>query len=188
MSWATSSLVSRLRDTTRRPGAIPAQLTRMRSMPLAARALSSAASTDDSDETSQVQYTAPISAATASPRAAFMSKIATLAPAARNMRAVASPRPEAPPVTMAAVSGPILMARSSSGGHSCWCCLPAEFHARQWASSPCAACIEGPFHRPCAVADLAPVPRRRHHDHGAQIDPFLCRRERDGAGSPVDHR
>ena len=51
-------------------------------------------------------------AATASPAAAFMSKIATLTPLAAKARAVASPRPDAPPVTIAGVVESTIM----SGG------------------------------------------------------------------------
>jgi hypothetical protein len=61
-----------------------------------------AASTLSSDSTSHWQNTAPVSAAAASPCSAFKSKIATLAPAARNAFTVARPRPDAPPVTTAA--------------------------------------------------------------------------------------
>ena len=46
----------------------------------------------------------PMACATSSPFSAFMSKIATLAPAAARASALARPRPEAPPVTTAAVS------------------------------------------------------------------------------------
>src|SRR5258708_34054264 len=43
-----------------------------------------------------------MSIATSAAAFALTSKIATLAPASANMRAVAAPRPEAPPVTIAA--------------------------------------------------------------------------------------
>jgi hypothetical protein len=42
----------------------------------------------------------PISLATASPRSTCRSAMTTLPPCAASMRAVPSPRPEAPPVTM----------------------------------------------------------------------------------------
>ena len=51
-----------------------------------------------------LQKMPPISLAVASPASALMSKIATFAPAFASARAVAWPRPEAPPVTTAAVS------------------------------------------------------------------------------------
>ncbi len=81
---------------------VPAQLTRTRSWPWAARALAKPASTSSSEVTLTLQNTPPISLATASPLASFMSKIATLTPWAARARAVASPRPDAPPVTTAA--------------------------------------------------------------------------------------
>jgi hypothetical protein len=81
---------------------VPAQLTRIRSWPWAARAFSNPASTSSSDVTLTLQNTPPIALATSSPLASFMSKMATLTPWAAKARAVASPRPEAPPVTTAA--------------------------------------------------------------------------------------
>ena len=103
MSWARISPVSFLRDTVFWPVAMPAQLTVRRSWPWAARALSKAAATEASSVTSTWQNTPPISAAIASPFSAFRSNRATLAPVAAMARAVPSPRPEAPPVTTAAM-------------------------------------------------------------------------------------
>ena len=80
---------------------VPAQLTRMRSWPCAARALAKPASTSASEVTLTLQKTPPISLASASPFSAFKSKIATLTPFAASARAVAAPRPDAPPVTTA---------------------------------------------------------------------------------------
>ena len=83
---------------------VPAQLTRMRSWPLAARALAKAASTSSSLVTLHGQKTPPpiswqqrlgLGLLT------FRSKMAILTPCAASARAVASPRPEAPPVTTA---------------------------------------------------------------------------------------
>ena len=91
-----NSPVSRFFDTVRMPGAMPAQLTRMRSTPFAARASARAFATEASSVTLATQKTAPISRATSSPRSAFMSKMATLAPSAASSRAVPSPKPEAP--------------------------------------------------------------------------------------------
>ena len=80
----------------------PAQLTTMRATPWASRALATAASVPGPSVTSQTTPRPPISLATASAFSMFMSKMETLAPAAANARAVASPNPEAPPVTIAA--------------------------------------------------------------------------------------
>ena len=81
---------------------VPAQATRIRSWPWAARAFSNAASTCSSEVTSTLQNTPPISPATFSPVVSLKSKMATLTPLAASAREVASPRPEAPPVTTAA--------------------------------------------------------------------------------------
>ena len=85
------------------PVAMPAQLTVSRSWPCAARAFSKAEATEASSVTSTWQKTPPISAAMASPFSEFRSNRATLAPVAAMARAVPSPRPEAPPVTTAAM-------------------------------------------------------------------------------------
>ena len=82
---------------------VPAQFTRMRSCPIAARALAKPASTLSSLVTFTSQNTPPISAATASPFSFCMSKMATFTPLAASARAVAAPRPEAPPVTTAEI-------------------------------------------------------------------------------------
>ena len=74
----------------------------MRSWPWAARAFSKPASTSASKVTLTLQNTPPMALATSSPLFSFISKMATLTPWAANARAVASPRPEAPPVTTAA--------------------------------------------------------------------------------------
>src|SRR3712207_4837213 len=116
-SCGISSPVSRFFETVRLPGAMPAQLTRMRSMPFAARASASAESMEASSVTSALQKTAPISWATSPPRSAFISRMATFAPLAASMRAVASPRPEAPPVTMAAINLSSFIAFLPESGH-----------------------------------------------------------------------
>ena len=59
---------------------VPAQLIRIRSWPMAARALAKPASTCSSLVTSTAQKTPPSSAASASPEASFMSNSATLTP------------------------------------------------------------------------------------------------------------
>ena len=92
---------------------MPAQFTRTRSWPWAARALAKPASTSASEVTSTRQKTPPISRATASPRASFMSKMATFTPCAASARAVPSPRPEAAPVTTAETEGSSFMGRGS---------------------------------------------------------------------------
>src|SRR5262249_48967548 len=82
---------------------VPAQLTRMRSCPFAVRAFSNAFNTLSSSVTFASQKTPPISTATFSPLVLFMSRSATLTPLAASARAVASPRPEAPPVITAEI-------------------------------------------------------------------------------------
>jgi hypothetical protein len=67
------------------------------------RALVKPASTSASDVTSTLQNTPPICAATAVPCSAFMSNRATLTPLPASSSAVAHPRPDAPPVTTAAM-------------------------------------------------------------------------------------
>ena len=59
---------------------VPAQLTRTRSWPTAARAFAKPASTCSSLVTSTLQNTPPSSAASASPEASFRSNSATLTP------------------------------------------------------------------------------------------------------------
>ena len=76
---------------------MPAQQTAIR-RPSAA---CTAASTSSAFVTSQATKRAPSSAASASPRSALRSAIVSSAPAARRRRAVAAPRPEAPPATSA---------------------------------------------------------------------------------------
>ncbi|MEY9614718.1 hypothetical protein ABIF21_007592 [Bradyrhizobium elkanii] len=91
---------------------VPAQFTRMRSWPCAARALAKPASTCSSEVTSTLQNTPPISLAMASPFSSLKSKIATFTPCAASAREVAAPRPEAPPVTTAATDESSFMAIS----------------------------------------------------------------------------
>ncbi len=95
---------------------VPAQLTRIRSWPMAARALAKPASTSSSEVTLTLQNTPPNSLATASPLVSFMSKMATLTPWAARARAVASPRPEAPPVMTAEIDESSFMDFISSRG------------------------------------------------------------------------
>ena len=78
---------------------------------MAAAALSNAASTSASEVTLTLQNTPPISDATFSPVASLKSKMATLTPAAARARDVASPRPEAPPVTIAETEESSFMGR-----------------------------------------------------------------------------
>ena len=79
-------------------------ITRIRSVPFTLRTWSNPASTLASSATFTLAKTPPISAATSFPRASFMSKIPTLTPLAAKARAVASPSPDAPPVTTALMS------------------------------------------------------------------------------------
>ena len=85
---------------------VPAQHISTLSWPCAARASANPASTLSSEVTLTSQNTPPISAATLRPFSAWRSNIATLAPFAASARALASPRPDAPPVTIAAVCFP----------------------------------------------------------------------------------
>jgi hypothetical protein len=92
---------------------VPAQLIRMRSWPWAARALAKPASTWSSDVTSTAQNTPPSSCASASPALALRSNKATFTPCAARRRAVAAPRPDAPPVITAAMLESSFMGRST---------------------------------------------------------------------------
>ena len=78
---------------------MPAQLTRPISLP-SDTALATTAWPSASWLTSHLTKAPPISLATASPLSTCMSAMTTLPPLAASMRAVPSPRPEAPPVTM----------------------------------------------------------------------------------------
>src|SRR4051794_15323591 len=78
----------------------PALLTRMRSGP-SSEAASTAARTCSSSATSAFTYAPSISAASFSPFSSCRSSTTTLLPRWASNRAVASPRPDAPPVTMA---------------------------------------------------------------------------------------
>ena len=80
-------------------GAMPAQLTKPISLPMET-ALATTAWPSASLLTSQRMKAPPISLAMASPFSTCMSAITTLPPLAASMRAVPSPSPEAPPVTM----------------------------------------------------------------------------------------
>ena len=80
---------------------MPAQLTRMRGAPSFSATVAKACSPLSALETSHLTAMPPISAATFSARSMPTSKMATLAPFAASARAVASPRPEPPPVTTA---------------------------------------------------------------------------------------
>src|SRR6185312_15922403 len=80
-------------------GAMPAQLTRPISLPIDT-ALATATWPSVSLLTSQRTKAPPISLAIASPRSVCMSAITTVPPCEASMRAVPSPRPDAPPVTM----------------------------------------------------------------------------------------
>src|SRR3954463_374269 len=77
---------------------MPAQLTRMRAVPLATSPLAIAALTSSSLVTSPTSATPLTSAATFSAFSLFWSSTAILAPLAAIARAVAAPRPEPPPV------------------------------------------------------------------------------------------
>ena len=86
--------------TTRSGAPIPAQLTTMRSGPSEA-AVSTAACTCAGSVTSVARNVNPCWAAITSPSEPGRSAMSTVAPAAASAVAVASPRPDAPPVTRA---------------------------------------------------------------------------------------
>src|SRR5215213_3691048 len=92
----------------------PALLTRIRRGP-SSDAASTAAFTCSSSATSALANTPPISAASFSPGASCRSSTTTLAPRCARSRAVASPRPDAPPVTIA--DAPVMSMRHSSVRH-----------------------------------------------------------------------
>jgi hypothetical protein len=98
------------------PLAMPAQLTAPCSAPKREQARSTAACASASRVTSQGLNTAcsPSDAASASPASRLRSAITTRAPRPARKRAVAPPRPEAPPVTMK-VCWSICMGFSSGG-------------------------------------------------------------------------
>src|SRR4051812_448893 len=78
----------------------PPLVTRIRSGPRS-QAAPPAARACSSSATSALTYTPPISPATFSPLSSWRSSTTTLLPRWASSRAVASPRPDAPPVTMA---------------------------------------------------------------------------------------
>src|SRR4051812_38795961 len=94
------------RATTRSAQPMPAQLIAMRSGRSFPLASSIAACTEASSVTSvrTKLVCPPSSSASAFPRSSCTSRIVTAAPLATSARVVASPRPEAPPVTTAATS------------------------------------------------------------------------------------
>ena len=81
---------------------MPAQFTTTRGVPSFSTTAFTPASADAASPTSTLQKIPPSSLAFFSPSSALRSKIATLAPLAASALAVAPPRPDAPPVTMAA--------------------------------------------------------------------------------------
>src|ERR1700738_369630 len=86
---------------------------------MAARALAKAASTSSFEVTLTRQNTPPRSRATASPRSALRSKMATLTPCDAKRRAVASPSPDAPPVMTAEMVESSFMGLFLNGGFGC---------------------------------------------------------------------
>ena len=106
--WLISP-VSRSRRASFPMVPMPAQFTSTRSWPCASRALAKPAAIDSSLETSTLQKMPPMSLATLSPRSSLRSNRATLAPLAARARAVASPKPEAPPVMTAEILESIFM-------------------------------------------------------------------------------
>src|ERR1700722_128442 len=95
---------------------VPAHATAMRTPPSAAAARSTAAWTCSSSRTSQLTNSTPSSCASASPFSAFTSAIVTRAPRECRARTVASPSPEAPPVTIAALPSKFIAGSLSVDG------------------------------------------------------------------------
>src|SRR6266516_988231 len=91
------------RFTVRSAQPMPAQFTTVRSGAPVAVAAPTAAATDASSDTSVLTNSPPVSSATVLPRSSFRSAMTTALPAAASARAVASPRPLAPPEMIAAV-------------------------------------------------------------------------------------
>src|SRR5690606_14436539 len=96
---------------------MPAQLTRPISLPMDT-AWATTAWPSASLLTSHFTNTPPMPRATASPLSACMSAITTLPPLAANMRAVPSPRPDAPPVTMKTLPAMSMLLLLSGGAAS----------------------------------------------------------------------
>src|SRR3981189_1903175 len=94
---------------------------------MAARALAKAASTSSFEVTLTRQNTPPSSRATASPRSALRSKMATLTPCDAKRRAVASPSPDAPPVMTAEMVESSFMGLFLNGGIGC---IPRRYNDR----------------------------------------------------------
>ena len=90
------------RSMTLAGGPMPAQLTRIRALPLRPSASAMAFVTSSSSVTFTLWNVPPMAFAFSVPRSSLRSKMATLAPFAASISAVAPPSPEAPPVTMAA--------------------------------------------------------------------------------------
>src|SRR5437868_1013651 len=114
IGYSFAALVSLSRATVLAALATPAQFTRILSWPWAMRALSNAAFTFSSEVTSTSQKRPPISLATCSPRAGSRSNTATLAPLRASSLAVASPSPDAAPVTTAATPLMFIVSPASS--------------------------------------------------------------------------
>ena len=86
--------------TVRSAQPTPAHETAKRMPPNVSTAPSTAASTSSSTVTSALKATLPSSSASAFAASSFRSAIATRAPRSVSARAVAAPRPEAPPATI----------------------------------------------------------------------------------------
>ena len=130
-SWVMHSMVpSRLMSTTRSHSLrmcgvpslamvrtavpVPAQLTAMRNGASSAAA-ATASATCSASVTSHFTNFNPSSRASASPFSMLKSTIVTCAPAACRRRAVASPSPEAPPLTIAAAPVASMAAQTRDG-------------------------------------------------------------------------
>ena len=97
--WNSSKLCAPFFPTIFSAGAIPAQFTKPISLPKPVAAATTALPSFSS-ATLAFTKTPPISAATLWPNSSFISAMTTLPPLAASMRAVPSPKPCAPPVTI----------------------------------------------------------------------------------------
>src|SRR3954469_5105851 len=115
-----------LRPATFSAWPMPAQQTEIR-RPSSPAACVTAASTCSASVTSAVTNRAPSSSASAWPRSGLRSAMVTLTPAACSARAVAAPRPDAPPAT-SAFTPSIFMARKLAEANGAGRCSARAEH------------------------------------------------------------
>src|ERR1022692_1815858 len=125
---------------------MPAQLTATRSGASSSFAAATAAATDCSSETSVLAKTPPTESAIVLPRSALRSATITLQPAAARPRAVASPRPLAPPETIADVPFKFMAGAYCANGARAdeGCGRPTASGPRWQAARPAVAALSEP--------------------------------------------